>query len=222
MLWERFLKVAIWRSLLQGPGGLHYPLGVLELADDADVHEFRLLFDDLADVLARARFHGVPGGLGFPGGDGQEHLGVADLAVQPRAPGARSALDDLAGADPGLGVLFGAVAWVNVNLEDEMHDGLHSDGLPHGARWQGADLLLSVRVVPRAAADAVVPEADHVRVRITAPPVEGKANRHLCKVLGGLFGVAKSRVLVEKGAGARHKTVRVVAPARLPAFLEAR
>lgn len=47
------------------------------------------------------------------------------------------------------------------------------------ARWDGADLLLSVRVVPRASCEAVVPEADCLKVRLTAPPVEGKANEAL-------------------------------------------
>jgi hypothetical protein len=88
-----------------------------------------------------------------------------------------------------------------------------------GARWHGADLLLTVRVIPRAAAEAVVPELDCLKVRLTAAPVDGKANEALCRVLGQLFGVPKSRVSVERGGGGRAKRIRVVAPRNLPAFL---
>jgi uncharacterized protein (TIGR00251 family) len=88
-----------------------------------------------------------------------------------------------------------------------------------GARWDGADLLLAVRVVPRARTHAVSAESDCLKIRLTAPPVEGKANRELGRVLGKLFGVPPSRVTVEKGAAARLKRVRVTEPAELPAFL---
>jgi uncharacterized protein len=88
-----------------------------------------------------------------------------------------------------------------------------------GARWDGDDLLLAVRVVPRASADVVLPQADCLKVRITAPPVDGKANAHLCKVLAGELGVPKSRVKVDRGATSRIKQVRVIAPARVPELL---
>lgn len=91
--------------------------------------------------------------------------------------------------------------------------------LPCGARRHGADLLLAVRVTPRASAEAVIPETDCLKVRLTAPPVEGKANDQLCRILGKLFGVPKSRVTVDKGASGRLKRVRIVAPAKLPPFL---
>lgn len=90
-----------------------------------------------------------------------------------------------------------------------------------GARWHGDDLMLSVRVVPRASADAVVPESDCLKVRLTAPPVEGQANAHLCKVLAKAFDVPKSRVSVERGTTSRVKQVRIAAPAVVPEFLRA-
>lgn len=92
--------------------------------------------------------------------------------------------------------------------------------LARGARWDGADLVLAVRVTPRASAASVVPEADCLKVRLTAPAVEGKANRQLCQVLGRLFGVPKSRVVVDRGATGRLKQVRIVEPAQVPAFLQ--
>jgi uncharacterized protein len=99
--------------------------------------------------------------------------------------------------------------------------GTVADGARSGrARWDGADLLLAVRVVPRSAVDAVVAEADSIKVRITTAPIDGKANEHLCRLLGRCFGVPKSRVVVERGSASRTKLIRVVKPRILPSFLD--
>lgn len=87
-------------------------------------------------------------------------------------------------------------------------------------RWDGADLLLDVRVQPRAARDAFALEAGRLRVRTTAPPVDGAANEHLCRWLAKEFGVAPSRVSLVRGATSREKSFRIAAPARVPAALE--
>jgi len=44
--------------------------------------------------------------------------------------------------------------------------------------------------------------------RVAAPPVDGKANAALCKLLAGAAGVPPSRVSVVRGHTARDKTVR--------------
>ena len=89
-------------------------------------------------------------------------------------------------------------------------------------RWDGEDLELRVRVQPRAPKDAFVepdPSGDYYRVRLKAPPVEGKANAHLMAFLGKAFGVAKSLVTLESGELNRQKRVRIRAPQKLPAEL---
>jgi uncharacterized protein (TIGR00251 family) len=70
--------------------------------------------------------------------------------------------------------------------------------------------LLSVRVQPRAKRDEVVGErGGAVVVRLTAPPVEGKANAALCAFIAKAAGVPRSRVEIVRGASARDKVVRV-------------
>ncbi|MBK8636914.1 MAG: YggU family protein [Chromatiaceae bacterium] len=91
---------------------------------------------------------------------------------------------------------------------------------PSWHRWEGEDLLLSLRVQPRASADAIGEVAgDHLKIRLTAPPVEGKANAHLRRFLAKLFAVPPSRVTLVSGEQARLKRVRIQAPGRLPDFM---
>lgn len=83
-------------------------------------------------------------------------------------------------------------------------------------RWDGLDLVLSLRVQPRASRDALVPEAERLRARITAPPVDGAANDHLLGFLAREFGVSRSRVSLVRGRSAREKLVRIGAPSQVP------
>lgn len=67
-----------------------------------------------------------------------------------------------------------------------------------------------VRVQPRASANEVAGrENGVVRVRLTAPPVEGKANKALIDFLAERLGVSKSAVTIVSGHGARNKLVDV-------------
>ncbi|MBS0376584.1 MAG: YggU family protein [Proteobacteria bacterium] len=86
-------------------------------------------------------------------------------------------------------------------------------------RWDGADLLLRLRVQPRASRDELRLEGDRLRVRITAPPVDGAANRHLLRFLAAEFGVAPSRATLLRGTSGREKEVRIAAPARIPSSI---
>lgn len=54
-------------------------------------------------------------------------------------------------------------------------------------------------------------------IRVTAPPVDGRANAALCALVAELAGVPRSRVQVVRGAKARDKVVRVegIGPAEL-------
>jgi uncharacterized protein (TIGR00251 family) len=67
-----------------------------------------------------------------------------------------------------------------------------------------------VRLQPRARRDEVVGErAGAVVIRVTAPPVDGRANDALCRLIAKAAGVAPSRVGVVRGQASRDKLVRV-------------
>lgn len=67
-----------------------------------------------------------------------------------------------------------------------------------------------MRVVPRAKRPGLERRADGVLVaRVSAPPVEGKANAAVCELIAKAYGVPKSRVTVVRGQTARDKVVRI-------------
>ncbi|MCT4708374.1 DUF167 family protein YggU [Enterobacteriaceae bacterium H11S18] len=83
---------------------------------------------------------------------------------------------------------------------------------------QTADgLVLRLYIQPKASRDSIVGlHGDELKVAITAPPVDGKANAHLVKYLAKLFRVAKGQVLVEKGELGRHKQIKIIDPQQIP------
>ena len=90
-----------------------------------------------------------------------------------------------------------------------------------GYLWDGADVILRVRVQPRACRDEWLGlHEERFRVRITAPPVDGQANAHLRQFLATLFGVAKSQVTLLAGETGRDKRWRIIAPKQWPLGIE--
>lgn len=81
---------------------------------------------------------------------------------------------------------------------------------------------ISVRLTPRGGRDAIDGwDGDVLRVRVSAAPVDGKANDALVRLLAKALGVAPSRVTLVAGAQARMKVVEVagLAPEQLRAAL---
>jgi uncharacterized protein (TIGR00251 family) len=67
-----------------------------------------------------------------------------------------------------------------------------------------------VRIQPRASSSGVVGiHGEALKVRVTAPPVDGSANEMLVKVLAGTFGVPAKAITILSGATSRTKLVRV-------------
>jgi len=69
---------------------------------------------------------------------------------------------------------------------------------------------MSVRLIPRAARDEIVGfEGDTLRVRVTAPPVDGRANEALTRLLASRLGVPRGAVRVVAGQTSRQKVISV-------------
>lgn len=71
-------------------------------------------------------------------------------------------------------------------------------------------VVLSVVVTPRSSKTEIASiDDDAIRVRLNAPPVDGKANEALIKLLAGVFGLSKRDVEILSGSTSRRKRVRV-------------
>ena len=70
--------------------------------------------------------------------------------------------------------------------------------------------LLAVRIQPRASKNEIVPmEGGTLKIRLTAPPVDGAANEALVKFLSDVLGIAKSRVEIVSGETSREKRIKI-------------
>ncbi len=73
-----------------------------------------------------------------------------------------------------------------------------------------ASCLLAIKAIPNAPRSAVVGWlGDALKVKVHAPPVEGRANDALCEFLAAEFGLPRRAVTVERGDTSRQKTVRL-------------
>lgn len=82
---------------------------------------------------------------------------------------------------------------------------------------QQGDLLLQLYIQPKASRDQIVGlHGEEIKIAITAPPVDGKANAHLTKYLSKAFKVPKGDIDIIKGQMGRHKQVRISSPKLIP------
>ena len=71
-------------------------------------------------------------------------------------------------------------------------------------------VTITVKVTPRAKRTEIVGyQGGVLRVRLTEPPLEGKANKALIKFLAAELGVSASRISIVKGATSRTKVLEV-------------
>jgi len=74
----------------------------------------------------------------------------------------------------------------------------------------GNEVKISLRVYPNASRNEVVGFTNGIlRVKVSAPPIKGKANRELITFLSRLLGVGKGSVNILKGHTTRNKVVAV-------------
>jgi len=71
-------------------------------------------------------------------------------------------------------------------------------------------LLLSVSVQPRASRNQLFGlHGDCLKIRLTSPPVDGKANNALIAFLADILDISKSDLRIESGLQSRRKVVRI-------------
>ncbi|MEW6600523.1 MAG: DUF167 domain-containing protein [Nitrospirota bacterium] len=72
-------------------------------------------------------------------------------------------------------------------------------------------LTIKIKVEPRSSKSGVIgPYGDGLKVKLTSPPVEGKANKELIEVLAKEFGIPKKDVEIISGQSSKNKIVRLI------------
>lgn len=82
-----------------------------------------------------------------------------------------------------------------------------SENLP-GSETSG---MLKIRVTPRAKTNEIIeilPDGT-VKIRLTAPPLNGKANKALIRFLSSILDIPRSNIEIISGSKGRNKTLRV-------------
>ncbi len=88
-------------------------------------------------------------------------------------------------------------------------------------QWLGDDLILRIKVQPKASKDELAEIlGSQLKVRITAPPVDGKANKHLIAFLSKAFKTAKSNIELLSGETGRDKRLKIHSPKQWPNIIE--
>ena len=81
-------------------------------------------------------------------------------------------------------------------------------------------LLIPVRVQPRGSRSEIQGVRDgRLRIKTTAPPSDGKANKDVIRQLAREFGVPPSRIALKSGASQRNKNFTITQPSILPSWL---
>ena len=69
--------------------------------------------------------------------------------------------------------------------------------------------VIEVKVIPRSSRKGIVGvEGNVLKVKLTAPPVDGAANEQLIELLSDELNIRKSSIMIIKGESARRKTVK--------------
>ncbi len=77
-------------------------------------------------------------------------------------------------------------------------------------RSAAADVVLTLHIQPGAKTTEIAGlHGEALKIRLAAPPIDGKANECLIGFLAAKLGVAKSRIELISGASSRGKRVRI-------------
>jgi uncharacterized protein (TIGR00251 family) len=77
------------------------------------------------------------------------------------------------------------------------------------ATEKDGDVTVDIVVQPRASREGIALHDDRLKVSVNAPPVDGKANAAVLRVLADTLSVARGNIEILRGETGRRKTVRI-------------
>jgi hypothetical protein len=74
----------------------------------------------------------------------------------------------------------------------------------------GNDIIIKVKIVPGSSKNKIIGAYnDSLKITITAPPVEGKANKKCIAYLAKYFDMAKSKIEIISGKNSKNKLIKI-------------
>lgn len=71
--------------------------------------------------------------------------------------------------------------------------------------------IIQVKVKPNAKAQSFTEESDgSFTIRLQSPPVDGKANRELIRLISKKFNISKSQIFIKSGVSSRNKIIQIL------------
>lgn len=70
-------------------------------------------------------------------------------------------------------------------------------------------MKIEIKVIPKAKRNSIDFDATPIKVHLTAPPIEGKANQALVDFLSEYYKITKNNISIIKGLKSRHKVVMI-------------
>ncbi|MFC1892128.1 DUF167 domain-containing protein [Thermodesulfobacteriota bacterium] len=75
---------------------------------------------------------------------------------------------------------------------------------------ENPDSEISIKLLPRSSKNQIIIKANDVyRIKVTSPPIDGKANKALINILSKQLGIAKGNIEIISGRTSKNKRVRV-------------
>ena len=68
-------------------------------------------------------------------------------------------------------------------------------------------VLIRIRIVPNSSRNEIILEEEFIKVKVTAQPIENKANKALIEILSKQFKLPKTSIQIIKGETSKDKTI---------------
>ena len=68
-------------------------------------------------------------------------------------------------------------------------------------------LILNLKIVPNSSKNCIIVENEFIKVKVTAQPIENKANKALIEYLSKIFKIPKTNIEIVRGETSKEKTV---------------
>lgn len=70
-------------------------------------------------------------------------------------------------------------------------------------------MLLTVKIAPNASKNGIIKDETGIKIKLTAQPIEGKANKALIEFLSKRFKIPKTSIQILKGETSKEKTLLI-------------